>query len=109
VYGIAQLRSGRRSDTYCHEKTKKFMDNHLTFIQPSDDGKEYKVEFIVEFIRKSDISVNSLLDGVPLVKKTMAKIVGANPTYVRILGDVKLTITEKGKEDIVISDEALWE
>ncbi len=93
----------KREDTYQHEVTGKFMDNHLTFIQ-NHEGTEYKIEFI----RKEDIVAVSLLDMLPKVKRIAAKVIGANPTYVRILGDVRLTIT-KGKSKEVIESEGLWE
>ncbi|MEX1378220.1 MAG: hypothetical protein AB1Z23_12220 [Eubacteriales bacterium] len=92
-----------RQDTYQHEVTGKFMDNHLTFIN-YHDGAEYKVEFM----RKRDIVAASLLEQLPKSKRFIAKLIGANPTYVRILGDVRLTITKDGKSD-VIEHEGLWE
>lgn len=92
-----------RQGTYQHEVTGKFMDNHLTFIQHYK-GAEYKVEFI----RKRDIVAVSMLDMLPKVKKALARLVGANPTYVRVLGDVRLSITKDGKSE-VIEHEGLWE
>ena len=93
----------KREGTYQHEVTGKFMDNHLTFIQQYD-GAEYKIEFI----RNKDIVAVSLLEKLPKAKRFAAKLIRANPTYVRILGDVRLTITKKGSEEI-IEHEGLWE
>ncbi len=93
-----------RGDTIQHPVTGKFYDNSLTYIQESDDGTVYKVEFI----REKDILVDSLLSSLSFAKRTMAKMMGANPTYIRTLGKVILTIEKDGKTQ-VIEQEGLWE
>ena len=93
-----------RGDTIQHPVTGKFYDNSLTYIQESDDGTVYKVEFI----REKDIAVDSLLSSLSFAKRTMAKMMGANPTYIRTLGKVILTIEKDGKVQ-VIEQEGLWE
>jgi FlaG/FlaF family flagellin (archaellin) len=93
-----------RRDTYQHEITGKFMDNIITFTQPSDDG----IEYTIEYDRHEDILASSMLDALSPTKKFIAKLLGANPTYVRVLGDVILTIDDNGVET-VIESEGLWE
>ncbi|MBN2880323.1 MAG: hypothetical protein JXN65_11925 [Clostridia bacterium] len=92
-----------RDDTKEHEVTGKFIDNHLTFVQHYE-GVEYKIEFI----REKDIVAVHMLDMLPKFKKAIAKLLGLNPTYLRILGTVRLTITKNGKEEI-LEHEGLWE
>jgi hypothetical protein len=93
-----------RGNTYQHEVTGKFMDNNLTYIQPSDDG----IVYTIEYERHEDIVRSSLLDSLPQPKKFLAKLLGANPTYVRVLGNVTLTVNDNGEETVVES-EGLWE
>jgi hypothetical protein len=93
-----------RSDTYQHEVTGKFMDNNITYIHPSDDG----IIYTIQYERHEDIVTSSLLDSLSQPKKFLAKLLGANPTYVRVLGDVTLTINDNGEETVVES-EGLWE
>ena len=93
-----------RADTIQHPETGKFMDNHITFIQPGVGNIEYRIEYI----RAEDISVVSFLDMLPFWQKTIGKIMGANPTYVRTLGEVILTVTD-GVNITTIEREGLWE
>jgi hypothetical protein len=93
-----------RGETVVHPKTGKFYDNNLKYIQPSKDGTIYTVEMK----RKEDIVVHSFLDSLSPVRKILAKLVGANPTYIRSLGEVILTIEKDGKTE-VIEQEGLWE
>ena len=80
------------------------MDNHITYILTGDDGTEYRIEYI----REEDIVVASLLERLPAGKKFLANLLGANPTYVRTLGDVILTVTD-GDDVTKIEQEGLWE
>ena len=56
------------------------------------------------------IFASSLLNviGLSKIEILLAKLKGLNPTYLRCVGFVKLTIKENDKE-VVIEDEALWE
>lgn len=93
-----------RSDTYQHAVTNKFMDNNITYTQPSDDG----IVYTIEFKREKDIVTASMLDGLSQPTKLFAIIMGANPTYVRVLGEVNLTVNDNGVQETVES-EGLWE
>ncbi len=44
----------------------------------------------------------------PVWKKTFAQIMGENPTYVRTLGKVILTVTD-GEDVTKMEQEGLWE
>ncbi|EEM16517.1 hypothetical protein bpmyx0001_25560 [Bacillus pseudomycoides DSM 12442] len=77
----------QREDIIEHPETKKFMDNHLIYLQPISSFESYTVEFI----RNRDIVSISLLDNLDSTQALIAKKSGANPTYTRILGDVHLT------------------
>ncbi|MGL1892585.1 MAG: hypothetical protein OCD02_13225 [Spirochaetaceae bacterium] len=94
----------KRFNTIEHPGTGKFYDNNITYIQKLDDGTTYTVEMM----RQQDIVNHSFLEGLSAAKRTLAKLVGANPTYLRILGDVRLTVEEDGKTQ-VIEKEGLWE
>lgn len=93
-----------RADTVQHPETQKFIDNHLTFRQVDENG----VKYTVEYFRQEDIAVNSLLRNLPPFTQFMARLVGANPTYIRSLGTVKLTV-EDGDTVQVFESEGLWE
>lgn len=93
-----------RSKTTQHPFTQKFIDNHLTYRQTDVNGIEYKVEFL----RKKDITQVKMIDRLPWFEKSLAKLAGANPTYLRILGDVRLTVND-GKNIQVFEEEGLWE
>lgn len=94
-----------REGTHEHPVTGKFMDDHLTFTQPSEDGGTYKIEYI----REKDILSVSLLTTVSTTKRIIAKLLGGNPTYTRIVGKVRLTVTESDGKSITHEDEGLWE
>jgi hypothetical protein len=91
-----------RGDTIQHEVTGKFMDNHLTFTNSGDDG----IVYTVEYKRHEDILAVHLLSN---PKRLIAKLLGANPTYVRVLGDVVITIDDNNGEKTVLESEGLWE
>ena len=93
-----------REDTVLHPTTGKFMDNHLIFRQPLSPEESYTVEWI----RKRDLGTDNLLDTLSAPVKLMAKLAGANPTYTRIIGDVKLTHTV-GDHSEVVEQGGLWE
>lgn len=93
-----------REDTIMHPVTGKFYDNRLKYIQNSEDGTTYTLEMV----RQKDIETHSFLDELPFMKKTIAKILGKNPTYIRSLGDVVLTIEKEGVKEIY-HQEGLWE
>lgn len=93
-----------RKDTIEHPITGKFYDNSITWVQKSNDGAVYKVEMI----RHRDIVSASLLEVVSPLKRTIAKMIGMNPTYTRSLGEVILTIEKDGKSQ-QLKQEGLWE
>ena len=93
-----------RSDTVQHPITNKFIDNHITFTLIPDDGPEYQIEYI----REKDILVSSLLDMLPSWQKFLARMIGANPTYIRSVGTVILTVNDSGNTT-TIEQEGLWE
>jgi len=95
----------QRKDTIQHPVTKKFMDNHLIYRQPISSSESYTVEFI----RNRDIISTSLLDSLGSPAKVwIAKLLLANPTYTRILGEVCLTHELNGEKNIYKA-EGLWE
>lgn len=93
-----------RENTEQHPETGKFYDNHLTYIQNSADGTAYTVEMI----RHQDIVAVSLLNKLPAYKRWLARLIGANPTYVRSLGEVILTVEKDGEKE-TLNQEGLWE
>jgi len=93
-----------RGDTILHPATGKFMDNRLTFTQSRGETK-----YEVEYIRSHDIMVMNLLDTLSPVKRTLGKVFGANPTYVRITGESRLTILRKGHTQEQQRSSAIWE
>jgi hypothetical protein len=95
-----------RKDTINHPFTKKFMDNKLKFIQTSGHNSSYQIEYY----RKGDIVESSLLSGMKLslAQRIAVKLMKINPTYVRCIGTVTLTVNENGKQE-VYEQEGLWE
>ena len=93
-----------RSDTIEHPETGKFYDNHLTYVQSSDDGTTYTIKMK----RERDISVVNLLDTTSTFKRWIGKAIGANPTYIRTLGEVTLTVEKDGQTEH-LQQEGLWE
>lgn len=93
-----------REDTIEHSFTKKFMDNHLIYHQPISASESYTVEFI----RHRDIVSSSLLDTLGATQARIAKLLRANPTYTRVLGEVRLTHELNGQKT-VYQAEGLWE
>ena len=51
----------------------------------------------------------NLLDTLSPVKRTLGKVFGANPTYVRITGESRLTILRKGHTQEQQRSSAIWE
>jgi hypothetical protein len=93
-----------RGNTYYHEVTGKFMDNELKYIQP---GKNHET-YIIKYIRHKDIVSASMLESLPAYKQFLAKMLKANPTYTRVLGEVSIEVEKDGKKEIV-KGEGLWE
>ncbi|MDR3337216.1 MAG: hypothetical protein LBT16_08445 [Treponema sp.] len=95
-----------RGKTECHPLTDKFIDNDIVFIQHSESGADYRIAFH----RTGDIQVKSLLEsiGYSPEKIAAAKQMGVNPTYIRCVGDVSFSVTEKGAPSVT-EDHALWE
>jgi len=95
-----------RKNSINHPFTKKFMDNKLTFIQSSENEVSYQIEYH----REGDIVESSLLDGMELslFQRIAVKVLKINPTYVRSIGKVTLTVNENGKQEIY-EQEGLWE
>lgn len=95
-----------RKDTINHPFTKKIMDNKLKFTQSSGQNTSYQIEYH----RKDDLVASSLLAGMKLSLplKIAIKVLKINPTYVRCIGTVTLTVNKNGEEE-VYEQEALWE
>lgn len=93
-----------REETYQHEQTGKFMDNIVKFTQKGKNGELYTIVYD----RKKDISAINMLDDLPGYQIFLAKLLGENPTYVRVLGDVSLSIQKDGNIEKIHS-EGLWE
>ena len=56
--------------------------------------------------------LTTLKTAYPATGKTMikiAKLIGMNPTYIRMTGDATLTITKNGKEQEKMTTTAIWE
>ncbi|MCB2357138.1 hypothetical protein [Clostridium estertheticum] len=96
----------KRLNTKYHPITKKFIDNNLTFIHQVDNEIKYQVEFK----REHDILAFNMIDrlGIAPIRNFIAKGLGVNPTYIRCIGEVKLTVEKNGKID-VFQKEGLWE
>ena len=96
-----------RSGTIQHPVTKKFMDNNLTWIQKTSDGTTYKIDLI----RKADLINIDLLQmsGLSNFMIRVARLMGENPTYIRLTGDAILTITDKDNKEQKIKTTAIWE
>ena len=96
----------KRLSTQYHPITKKFIDNNLTFIHQVDNEVKYKIEFK----RDHDILAFNMLErkGISKTKNYIAKAMGINPTYIRCIGQVKLTVEENGNKE-VFEKEGLWE
>ena len=95
-----------RLDKVIHPGTNKSIHNHLVF-QYVDGGKKY----VLEYLRERDIEATHIIDnlGFPKPVKWLAvNVLKMDPTYVRILGNVKLTAETDGKEQ-VYEQEGLWE
>ena len=95
-----------RSKTEQHPITNKFIDNKLTYFQKTDSNTSYEISFE----RNSDIMVGNLLEliGLSKFKICLAKFIGLNPTYIRCIGNVKLTVSKNGQVE-TFENEALWE
>ncbi|MBN1288279.1 MAG: hypothetical protein JXA49_01410 [Actinobacteria bacterium] len=95
-----------RSGTVYHPFTKKFIDNKLTFRHQADDGANYTLEFE----RDHDIVAKRFLDDkkIPAFKRMLGKAMCFNPTYVRCIGVVRMTVEKDGNRE-EYEEEALWE
>ncbi len=96
----------KRLDTKYHPVTKKFIDNNLTFIQQVSNGEKFKIEFK----REQDIlTVNMFIStGISKIKKFAAKALKINPSYIRCIGQVKLTTEKEGVKE-VFEEKGIWE
>lgn len=83
-----------RSETHINSFTKKFMDDVLVYTQTVSPDEEY----VVKFVRKRDIMPRSLLEVVSPTKRFLAKLVRMNPTYMRVMGDVTVTVKRNGQD-----------
>lgn len=92
-----------RSNSSLHPITGKFMDNHITFKLTNLS----EIVYIVEYFREKDIVVTKFVENLPIWKKILAKAIGANPTYIRNLGDVTLTIRD-GENLSSFQNKAIW-
>ncbi|MBX4266621.1 hypothetical protein [Clostridium estertheticum] len=96
----------KRLNTKYHSITKKFIDNNLIFIHQVDNEIKYQVEFK----REDDILAFNMLDrlGIAPIRNFIAKALGVNPTYIRCIGEVKLTVEKNGNIE-AFQNEGLWE
>ncbi len=92
-----------REDTFEHPTTKKIIDNHLIYKQLVSNSETY----MIEFIRKRGIILISVLGKVAPLKASIAKLLGANPSYTRILGEVRLTHDKEGVKTVYLH-EGFW-
>jgi len=92
-----------RSNSSIHPITQKFMDNHISFTLTNLSELEYKIEYL----REKDIVVTKFVDNLPPWKKILAKAIGANPTYIRNLGEVTLSISD-GETLSSFRNKAIW-
>ena len=102
TFKVRDPREKRAQTRYVGEEF--VMDNRLTFRQSSGE-----TTYEVEYIRSHDIMVMNLLDTLSPVKRTLGKVFGANPTYVRITGESRLTILRKGHTQEQQRSSAIWE
>lgn len=95
-----------REDSHLHPVTGKCIDNKLTFINLAEDGKKYQVEYI----RDHDISavLTSNLKA-PYSFKLLMKILRLDPSYVRCVGKVRLTVTGNDGALEAYEENGLWE
>lgn len=100
----AHITQVRRGGTRIHPSTKKFLDDRLIYTQKVSEDEEY----VIDFNRRYDIMYRSLLEVVSPLKRKLAEIIRMNPTYLRIGGDVSLTVRRNGEEE-TYTQEGLWE
>lgn len=93
----------KRLNTEYHPITRKFIDNNLMFIHRVNNVTNFQIEFK----RKYDILAFSMI-GISPIKNNIARALEFNPTYIRCIGDVKLTVEENGEKE-VFEEEGLWE
>ena len=96
-----------RSGTIQHPATNKFFDNNLTWIQKTGDGTTYRIDLV----KKEELTSFSLLPGSGLSNFMIrvARLMGENPTYIRVAGDAILTVTDKDNKQITQKTTAIWE
>lgn len=96
----------KRERTIQHPLSCKTIDNKIIFIQKGKDNTNY----IIEFERDHDIFASSLLRvmGKSNIQLFFDLIKKSNPTYLRCVGIVRLTVEEDNKKTIYES-EAIWE
>ena len=75
-----------RSRTHIHPVSGKFMDDVLVYTQHEGDDLDY----VVTFEREGDYNQRSILEVVSPMKRFLAKLVGMNPTYIRVKGTVSV-------------------
>lgn len=90
----------KRNDTFQHPMTKKFMDNLIEF--------DYDGRYLIKYQRKEDILTYDLLDMVSKPKKFIAKTLGMNPTFVRVIGDISIEVKMKETKEYY-ENHGLWE
>lgn len=100
----ASITKIERANTHINDFTKKFMDDTLVYTQTVSPDEEY----IITFERKRDIMPRSLLEVVTPIKRFLGKLVGMNPTYMRVMGDVTVDVRRNGEQE-KITETGLWE
>jgi hypothetical protein len=95
-----------REATVIHPVTGKSIDNKLTFINRARDGTEYRVEYL----RDHDLTalVTSAMPVSPFVK-LINRIKRLDPSYVRCVGQVRLTVTGSDGKQAIYEETGLWE
>lgn len=98
-----------REGGFKHETTGKFMDNIVRY---SVEGADSDTVYTVEWQRDRDIVTAFIIEALDnFVLKTLVRITGgADDTYVRTIGDVKLTVeASDGSTATHTSHHAIWE
>ena len=93
-----------RAETHFHPFSGKFMDDILVYTQPVSPDEVYTVKFH----RTHDYNNRSLLEVVSPFKRKLAQMMGLNPSYIRVAGDVSIT-ERHGADTTSVEAPGLWE
>lgn len=93
--GDATRVHAREIDARQHPFTRKLVAERLCFERTVADGRT----FSFSFSRKEDVKQASLLARLPFWQRLAARWMGANPTFLRMAGDIRCQITKDGQID----------